>query len=508
MELCSDDIENSVQMHWTVRSEATSVLSLTDRCFDYVCAIAYKCRAPSKGPTLKEALNSLLVNLLRARINDPDRYVAVPMRAQHYSGRTIGYCIVKRAVDALKLLELIEIREGRPAKAGKPGRRTRIRATELLTQWGQSTGVRPADLLDPPLRGIVILRGHKPAKGSAPILEWPESKKIEKWRMQDSIRRINLPLMEWFIGLRLPDEDFRTAMRKQVRASGRCIDLYDRQVKRIFNNGRTDEGGRFSGGWWQRIRSEYRKYICMAAPGDTEPQPTVELDFNHIHPSLLYAKVGLPLPMDAYDLSQQGITMTEPVREYVKRCLLIMINAKGRGQAQGAVRDRFLKRYLRKTDSELPLEQARFCFRLAEYMPPDLPPIREVFDALQGKHAPIGEYFFSGVGLQLMCRESELAQRLLLRFLDDGECGLSVHDSFVVRSSFGHRAALLMEEEFRHMTGGTCEVTGESGFQAQAAVRSDAELFWRLFDDWKTVARRHGDALPPAVTPAAVEAAA
>ena len=55
-------------------------------------------------------------------------------------------------------------------------------------------------------------------------------------------------------------------------------------VRRIFNNQRWDQGGRFYGGWWQRCPKEYRKRIVL------DGIRTAEIDYSGLHITILYAQ--------------------------------------------------------------------------------------------------------------------------------------------------------------------------------------------------------------------------
>lgn len=52
---------------------------------------------------------------------------------------------------------------------------------------------------------------------------------------------------------------------------------------RVFNRGRFTLGGRSYGGWWQTVRRIDRSYISL------DGEPTVEHDYEQLHPRLLYA---------------------------------------------------------------------------------------------------------------------------------------------------------------------------------------------------------------------------
>ena len=59
-------------------------------------------------------------------------------------------------------------------------------------------------------------------------------------------------------------------------------------VRRIFNNGSWEEGGRFYGGWWQRIPWQWRVQISVNGASDG----SVEVDYSGHHIVLLYALEG------------------------------------------------------------------------------------------------------------------------------------------------------------------------------------------------------------------------
>ena len=56
---------------------------------------------------------------------------------------------------------------------------------------------------------------------------------------------------------------------------------------RQIANSSWKQGGRFYGGWWQRIPAEYRPQIRI------NNTPTTEIDYSAHHPVLLYAQKGI-----------------------------------------------------------------------------------------------------------------------------------------------------------------------------------------------------------------------
>ena len=92
------------------------------------------------------------------------------------------------------------------------------------------------------------------------------------------IQSLDVPRIE------LPEKKKRRQSNKQVFVN---ITHHDKFVRRIFNNKTFDDGGRFYGGWWQRIDSDYRKDIRM------NDVTTVEIDYSSLHVILAYTEAGL-----------------------------------------------------------------------------------------------------------------------------------------------------------------------------------------------------------------------
>ena len=104
------------------------------------------------------------------------------------------------------------------------------------------------------------------------------------------------------------------------------INQQDKFVRRIFNNSRWDQGGRFYGGWWQRCPTKYRESIMM------DGMMTAEIDFSGLHVVLLYSQVSInywaEVNEDPYQL--HGINNIDPeidLRAAAKLLMLTAINA-------------------------------------------------------------------------------------------------------------------------------------------------------------------------------------
>ncbi len=191
------------------------------------------------------------------------------------------------------------------------------------------------------------------------------------------------------------------------------VDLHRRQLYRTFNNGSFGLGGRFYGGWWQEIPSEYRRFITI------DGKPTCELDFRSIHPSILYARAGLPLDTDPYQAAFDG-----QFREIVKPTFNALLNAKGipdpidefDPEAIGMTWDKFVDR---------------------------------VVDSL----GPLKQHMLKGVGLSLQNVDAQIAEEVMLHFAKMDVPCLSVHDSFIVMSHYRDELETTMVRAFEKVVG-------------------------------------------------------
>ena len=60
------------------------------------------------------------------------------------------------------------------------------------------------------------------------------------------------------------------------------ISQNEKFTRRIFSKSSWEQNGRFNGGWWQRITSDYRKDIFI------NDEPNVEIDYSSLHAVLVY----------------------------------------------------------------------------------------------------------------------------------------------------------------------------------------------------------------------------
>lgn len=173
------------------------------------------------------------------------------------------------------------------------------------------------------------------------------------------------------------------------------------------------------------MSKDARKQITLAG------EAVAEIDYRTLHPAILYAQAGAPLPKDCYAIGEWPRPLT-------KLGLLILINAKNRASARLA---------LAHHDT------------MAAIATPGSPEARAAADTLitdvKRVHRPIAGAFHKDKGAELMRIDSDLAETVMHLMLRQDVVVLPVHDSFLVPVS----KAKLLEEAM-------LQAAHEAGFMA------------------------------------------
>ena len=216
---------------------------------------------------------------------------------------------------------------------------------------------------------------------------------------------------------------------------------------RQFANSSWKQGGRFYGGWWQRIPSAHRPDIRI------DNTPTTEIDYSGHHVVLLYAAVGInygsEVGGDVYDIPKadffrsksdlKGKAKKAANRLCLKLLVLMLINAESEELAFSAFRERIRTQHpdwwQETTDGHG-----------ISWLNEDLYGITNL---IREKHAPIAKHFGSGAGVKLQYVDSQITEKLLKHFTDRGVVVLPIHDSYVVQEQYGEELRLVMEQLWR-----------------------------------------------------------
>ncbi|OGR35564.1 MAG: hypothetical protein A2051_14215 [Desulfovibrionales bacterium GWA2_65_9] len=361
---------------------------------------------------VREALSIVVANLFAAWATHGNPFLAMPMRSADYApGSRLRALWLKfkpttAAVHALHKAGYIELYRGIYFEA--ESRRTRIRASEKLVALfvRHRFNLASVEALD---KELVQLRGPKiNGKQGKPIGISRGVHAATAQPFKEVVRRINAALSAASIELHLAEQVYIEHYVKRPNGKKTPIPPHPlrNQLCRVFNVD-FDHGGRFYRHWAQGIPRELRRFIRING------KPVMELDFKAIHPTLLYAERGLTFEGEVY--VPPG--WPDAFRPVFKLLMLAAINADDLADAVKGARDGL------RCDPGL-LAAFPECLKDGWLVP--------AFDALAKLHKPIAGEFFTGAGLRLQRKDSEVAERVMLTLLDRGVVAVPVHDSFLV----------------------------------------------------------------------------
>jgi len=186
---------------------------------------------------------------------------------------------------------------------------------------------------------------------------------------------------------------------------------------------------------YQGLSSDERKKITIN--GD----PVVELDFSGLHPSLLYANVGIQLYKDAYSLADEW-----PVsRKFLKHILLCMLNAKDEVTAESSINYWLFRHNYQRV-------------KLNNF---GITSVKPLITEFRNAHKPIEHYFCSGseTGLRIMNQDSRIALDIVDHFAKRNIPILAVHDSFIVQEKYEDELRETMGNTYaKHTNGFKCKI--------------------------------------------------
>jgi hypothetical protein len=448
----------------------SAVHSLGNRLTGEIAQSLYSKRTPTRR-RLERTVCCIIVNFLRVRICDPGRYLAVLLGKSDYDAAT--YRSMTQAFKGLEQLGYV-----RKFTGSYGGLATRFGAEPRLLEAFAAYRIGAADVKSTEKTSLVELRisgkerrrldakrdrERKRAKKlgktvpprrhrSENLLPWPRPYREGKVRMERNLRKINNALRDQFIALHVPD-DAVNEIHKDLREESQFIDYFDNELHRVFTIDPT-HNGRFAGGWWSTLPKQYRKHIRMSGPG-LPPQRTTELDYRELHLRIVYARKQKPCTDSPYELYDDP-ALNQAIREPVKLLTLIMLNADTPFGALRAMVKKVREKYDRKWKADFntlarpPMKTDEMAGRLW----PCCPPIKTLMADIVKKHEAIKESFSSGAGRKLMYEDSQLAERIMLRMIDEhGVVVLPLHDGFVVCSDYRNELLEIMEDEFQKRFG-------------------------------------------------------
>lgn len=209
--------------------------------------------------------------------------------------------------------------------------------------------------------------------------------------------------------------DWIDAADIDLAVEGSSTRLRERRVRRVFNNGGFDLGGRLFGGWWQEMSKKDRLNILI------DGIPIVTLDFAQMGPRILYGMAGASFDCDAY-----AVPGFESHRAGIKKLFAAMT-------------------YTATPLKKFPKGTADL-FRGAGS-------VQHVTESIQAHHSAIFGSFYAGAGLAAMHRESEIMVAMLLKLQECRIVALPIHDALIVAEDRVEEVRAVMLSTFHAHTG-------------------------------------------------------
>lgn len=329
-------------------------------------------------------VEALICDLVHRALGDPQAWLTVEMRKAALSPQARRAPFLTEAfpdlVRTLCLPEVgaIDLQPGYYA-SWFGGERTMIRASSWLDSRIDDLEIRYEDIgRDHALLGDpLVLRGKK-VKGVADSLPLPDTDEVRALRAE--MEQINLWLAQADISY--------------VGAGD--VDLGQRYLRRIFNNGSLREGGRLYHGFWQDMAKDDRMDSLRI-----EGAPVVSLDFAQMSVRTAYAVIGSEPPEgDLYELPD-----VNGDREGVK----MVLNALLASDRMPARMPRGARKHFSKRET-----------------------IHSVVAGIRRRHPALVPFFGKGQAHALMNLESQVLVAALLRLKDQGVVALPIHDCILV----------------------------------------------------------------------------
>jgi hypothetical protein len=356
--------------------------------------------------------------------------LAVPTSKSGYGNNpsqlpNYSHTAVLRVIVALQSLGWVIRERGFKNKDGE-NILTRLQpAGELLKHFEKSKYLWRQ--MGPIKQDVIVLKTVDPATKLKVHCNFKDNNNIRRWRknLQSynafishhaiclSIDNLNL---DWMVA-RMANETYQLDWAYgDNRKKPRVFNYLHVQLRRIFSRGSFERGGRFYGGWWQFIPSEYRPFISING------LPTIEEDYSELHPRMMYREAGLSIPEgDLYDLGfrydnlpyDKNVEPYKSKRKVIKTYINAMINDdKGRFRLNG---DQIQTLGLNTAQLEA---------------------------AVIKKHPIIKQIKGQGHGLRYQFVDSQIAEKVMMKLLAKEVLCLPVHDSFICQQ---HHLSTLVE---------------------------------------------------------------
>ena len=396
-----------------------------------VCETITKLRSSSRGVSTKhkEELASsvqwLIDCLFQASEAMPAEWLSLPQNPAYYSpngplgGRHGFKVVVQRIIPALQHLGWIKLRLGYRYEPTE-SMNSRLKARKALLHSFKESKYLWRRLKQNSSDLIQLYDGDRDHRVRLPT---PDNSQTKRWHK--NLLRFNEFLLDRSICLDRSDAallDLETHVKATWGKKGDlerpAVNFRKVCLKRIFSRGALNKGGRFYGGWWQTVPSEYRQWISING------KKTVEYDFSSMAIRILYAREGYDLgDTDAYDIGLSDPTPEK--RNVVKEFINAMLN------------DEKSSYKLTPTNRDI-IGLNR----------------KDLLRKIDVTHPWLSKHFGTGIGLNLQFEDSKIAEKVMMNMMDEHLVPvLPVHDSFIVRAGYKSHLEEEMRLAFKTVTG-------------------------------------------------------
>jgi hypothetical protein len=392
-------------------------------------------------------VEALVCCTLHRHLTCPGGATAVSLGRERRSRyEPVPYAPMKRLLTALgpEGLGLLHVMWGSRPEVGRSLRTTFSATARLIAPAGQLTladfGRRPGaePIILRQVKGNVVSHGP-----SDEIGDWFKVWAETGAEVDDLVSYADCAIADQLrdeidqINARLDTADI--ALAPWATLDLRQVDVGDRWLRRVFNNGHADfrHGGRLAGGFWTNLHKKIRRSAILL-----DGERVVELDYRAMMPRLLYAHAGHPFPPDQDPYSIAGIPSEhrDGVKTYFSSLLF------GRTA---------LTRWPRGCRQKFPKGTLR----------------AEVLDRLRRQHHPVADRFGSFIGFELLRRESDILVDVLGTCLRRGITVLPIHDAVLCPSSKVEEVKTVMMITFQSATGAIASVSTSMDLRGEYLIK-------------------------------------
>ncbi|GEP07766.1 hypothetical protein [Methylobacterium oxalidis] len=367
-------------------------------------------RRPVDQATFETTIMALVCDLMHYHLLYNERNLVIP-RSKRVLGKRDRYghpALNQKLPDWLTLLSSNELgwitQEIGHGMIFSHNQRTIIAPTEQFTGLMDQHGIELRDIGISKSGETIILKAPKAhRKAKAKLLPYKDTEQTIRWsKLMETIN-------EWLSKADIEFDD-------RVMLDWEQIDIQERHLRRSFNNGSFESGGRLGGGFWTNLGKEDR-LNGLTINGER----VVSLDYGQSALRIVYGLAGVKPPEgDLYNIP--GIP--PKYREGIKTLISAL-----------SFTDAIPKSKPKDTADALPKSMK----------------VRELCELINKAHPGVAQFYPSKVGHKAQFIESEIIISVIMDLIQEGITSLPVHDCVIVPESAWEIAHSVMTRRFNEI---------------------------------------------------------